>query len=520
MQLTQCLGRAVQTRGAHVATIYDGRKRTWAEVGERVPRFAAALLAMGLQRGDRVAVLALNSDNYIELFFSIAWAGCVIVPLNTRWAVPENRYALEDAQCSALIVDDVFAPQLAELTLSMGERADNVIHMGEGQSPSGARSYEAMIASHAPMEDSCGRYDELCGIYYTGGTTGSPKGVMLSHTNCVSASINWIATLHFAEDITYMHSAGLFHLAGASPAMALTMAGGTHVCLPKFDAVLAFKAIQDHQVNYCLFVPTMVNMMLNHPEFANYDLTSVRFCEYGASPMPDTVLSTAMEKLPTWIFIQGYGMTETAALTVSNPWAYHFEKDGKPHKRQAAGRASYGVDIRIVDGDTKEVPRGTTGEIAVRGAQVMLGYWNKPEATAAAIRGGWMHTGDAAYMDEDGFVYIVDRVKDMIISGGENIYSNEVENAIHKHPSVRECAVIGIPNEAWGESVHAVVVVKAGREPMTDKDVIDHCRTLIAGYKVPRSVEFRDGLPLSGAGKIMKNVLREPFWKYRKKSVN
>jgi long-chain acyl-CoA synthetase len=520
MQLTQCLTRAVQIRGPHTATIYGARKRTWAQVGDRVPRVAAALLSMGLKRGDRVAILAMNSDNYIELFFAIAWAGCVIVPLNTRWAVPENCYALQDAQCSALIVDDAFTAQLGELTPVLGASARNLVYIGTGPAPEGARLYEEMATLHAPMDDACGRYDDLCGIYYTGGTTGAPKGVMLSHTNCVSASVNWIATLHFAEDITYMHSAGLFHLAGASPAMALTMAGGTHVCLPKFDAMLAFEAIQTHKVNYCLFVPTMVNMLLNHPEFPHYDLTSVRFCEYGASPMPDAVLSLAMEKLPTWVFIQGYGMTETAALALSNPWAYHFEVDGKPHKRQAAGRASYGVDIRIVDEDSKEVPRRTTGEIAVRGPQVMLGYWNKPEATSAALRNGWMHTGDAAWMDEDGFVYIVDRVKDMIISGGENIYSREVEDAIYKHASVREAAVFGIPNESWGESVHAVVVLKPGAVAVRDKDIIDHCRKLIAGYKVPRSVEFRDALPLSGAGKIMKNVLREPFWKGRYKSVN
>lgn len=519
MQLTQCLTRAVQTRGLHPATIYGGRQRSWREVGERVPRFAAALQAMGLQRGDRVAVLALNSDNYIELFFSIAWAGLVIVPLNTRWAVPENCYALADAQCSALIVDDAFVAQLPQLAPSLGEHAGRLIHMGEGAPPDGLRSYEQLIAETAPMADACGRCDDLCGIFYTGGTTGSPKGVMLSHTNCVSASINWIATLHFAEDVTYMHSAGLFHLAGASPALALTMAGGTHVCLPKFDAVLAFEAIQTHKVNYCLFVPTMINMMLNHPAFEQYDLSSVRYCEYGASPMPDAVLVAAMEKLPTWIFIQGYGMTETAALTVSNPWAYHFEKDGKPHKRQAAGRASYGVDIRIVDENSQELPRGTIGEIAVRGAQVMLGYWRRPEDTAAVLRDGWMHTGDGAWMDEDGFIYIVDRVKDMIISGGENIYSREVENAVHAHPAVRECAVIGIPDEQWGEAVLAVVALKAGRTA-TEQELIAHCHTLIANYKCPRRVAFCEALPLSGAGKVMKNVLRAPYWAGRERSVH
>ncbi len=515
-QLTQALTRAVQTRARQVASIYGERQRTWQQIGERVPRAAAALRNLGLQPGDRVGLLALNSDNYLELFFATAWAKLVLVPLNTRWAVPENMYALRDAQCAALIVDEAFAAQVPQLRA--GHEVQHLVYIGDAEPPAGALAYEALIAAAEPMADDCGCDDELCGIYYTGGTTGAAKGVMLSHKNFIAASVNWIATLHFDEDTRYLHSAGFFHLAGASPAIALTMAGGTHVCLPKFDAVLAFQAIERHKVNYCLFVPTMVNMLINHPEFERYDLSSVRYCEYGASPMPDAVLALAMEKLPTWEFIQGYGMTESAALTVSLPWKYHFDGEHGPARRKAAGRAAYGVDVKIVGDDRQELPRGVPGEIAVRGPQVMLGYWNKPEATAATVQDGWLFTGDGAYMDEDGFVYIVDRVKDMIISGGENIYSSEVENAVHQHPSVSECAVIGIPNEQWGESVHAVVVCKPGKT-LTEAEVIEHCRTLIAGYKCPRSVEFREALPLSGAGKIMKGVLREPFWKGRGKGV-
>ena len=517
MQLTQALTRAVQTRRNAVGTNYQARTRTWGEIGERVPRIAAALRALGMKPGDRLALLAFNSDNYIELFFAAAWAGAVLVPLNTRWAVPENLYSLNDAQCSVLIVDDEFAAQVPQL--KAGCELRHVVHMGDGATPAGMLAYEPMQAAATPMDDACGSDDELCGIYYTGGTTGSPKGVMLSHRNFHCGSVNWIATLHFSDETVYLHSAGLFHLAGASPAFALTMAGGTHICLAKFDAVAAFEAIEKHRINYCLFVPTMINMMLNHPDFSRYDLSSVKYCEYGASPMPDPVLEAAIQKLPGWIFIQGYGMTETAALTLSLPWRFHFDGAHGKHKRQAAGRASYGVDVKIVDAEGHEVPRGTPGEIAVRGGQVMLGYWRKPEATASALRNGWMHTGDGAWMDEDGFVYIVDRVKDMIISGGENIYSREVENAVHAHPAVRECAVIAIPDAKWGEAVHAVVALKDG-QALTAQELIAHCHTLIANYKCPRTVEFRDALPLSGAGKIMKNVLREPWWKGASRSVN
>jgi long-chain acyl-CoA synthetase len=517
MQLTQALTRAVQTRPSCTATIYGGRKRTWREIGERTPRLAAALRGLGLKSGDRLAVLALNSDNYIELFFAAAWANLVLVPLNTRWAIPENLYSLRDAGCAGLMVDDAYISQIEELLV--GHSMEHVVHMGDAPTPAGLHAYEALIAAAQPMPDESGSDDDLCGIYYTGGTTGHPKGVMLSHANFVSASVNWIATLHFSDQTVYLHSAGLFHLAGASPAFALTMAGGTHVCLPKFDALLAFQSIQDHRINYVLFVPTMINMMLNHPEFDRYNLDSVRYCEYGASPMPDAVLAMAIEKLPSWEFIQGYGMTETAALTLSLPWRFHFDGEHGKARRQAAGRASYGVDVKIVDAEGNELPRGKLGEIAVRGPQVMLGYWNKPEATAAAIRNGWMHSGDGAWMDEDGFVYIVDRVKDMIISGGENVYSREVENAVHLHPAVRECAVIGVPDEKWGEAVLAVVTLKDGKAA-TAQDIIDHCRKLIANYKCPRQVEFRDALPLSGAGKIMKNSLRAPYWNGKARSVN
>jgi long-chain acyl-CoA synthetase len=516
MRLTQALTRAVQLRSKRVATIYGDRKRSWGEVGARVERLAAALRGLGLERGDRVAILALNSDRYIEVFFATAWAGLVIVPLNTRWAEPENLFALREAECRALLVDDQFAGQVSELREQ--HPLEHVVYIGDYETPSGQRSYEALLAAAEPMEDASGSGDDLCGIYYTGGTTGNPKGVMLSHANFIAASVNWIASLHFSEDTIYLHSAGFFHLAGASPAIALTMAGGVHVCLPKFDAKAALEAIQTHRVSYVLFVPTMVNLLINHPEFERFDLTSVRFCEYGASPMPLAVLELALKKLPTWEFIQGYGMTETCALNLSLPWRYHFDSQASPNKRNATGRAAYGVDVRIVDPLGNELPRGEVGEIAVRGAQVMLGYWRNPEATKAAIRDGWMHTGDGAYMDDDGFVFIVDRVKDMIISGGENIYSKEVENAIYQHPAIRECAVIAIPNPEWGESVHAVVVFREGRSA-TDKEIVDHCRKLIAGYKIPRSVEVREALPVSAAGKIQKGVLREPYWKGRSRNV-
>ncbi len=510
MRVTHALTRAVQTRGGHPATVYRDRVRTWRDVGDRVARLAAALKAHGVRRGDRVAIMAFNSDRYVEIMYATAWAGAVVVPLNTRWAVAENIYAIRDCGAVALFFDDAFTSAADELSVH-GLQPTRVF-MGEGATPAHALDYESLVASHAPCEDEGGSFDDLYGIFYTGGTTGHPKGVMLSHQNINFAAVIWISTLFFNEDTVFLHAAGMFHLAGASPTFALTLAGGTHVFLPKFEPEQVFMAIQKHRINYCLFVPTMIGMLMNDPALSNYDLTSVKHCEYGGSPIPDAVLLKAMEKLPTWQFFQGYGLTETSALVTTLHWRYHTLEGEAGEVRKSAGRMVYGVEMRLVDTDGLDVPLGKVGEIVVRGATVMLGYWNKPEATAAAMRDGWFHSGDAGWMDANGFLFIVDRVKDMIITGGENVYSGEVENALHQHPGVRECAVIAVPSAAWGEAVHAVVVPKAGHT-LTEAQLIAHCRTLIANYKCPKSVEVSTApLPVSAAGKIQKAVLRKRYW--------
>jgi len=516
MQLTQALTRAVQIHPRKVGTICGDRSRTWGEIGDRVARLGAALRALEVKPGDRVAVLALNSDRYIELFFAINWAGAAIVPLNIRWAIPENVYALKDCEPSALIYDDEYAEAVAQLQQQHPVRC--LIYMGDKAVPSGHQDYEALIRSTAPMENACGAKDELAFICYTGGTTGFPKGVMLSHTNVVYGLLNWIASYHHSDETVFLHASAYCHLAGAWPAMAVTMTGGRHVVLPKFQAETAFAAIEKHRVNHCLFVPTMINLLVHHPDFEKYDLSSVKDCIYGASPISDAVQTAVLAKLPTWKFIQGYGMTETSAVSLTMPWRYHFDGEDHKSKRLGTGRASFGVDIRIVDAQGKELPRGETGEIAIHGPQVMLGYWRNPEATAATIRDGWLFSGDAAWMDEDGFAYIVDRKKDMIISGGENVYSREVENAVSLHPAVLECAVIGIPDEKWGEAVHAVIVQKKGHRASAE-DIIEHCHKWIAGYKCPRSVEFRDAMPVSTQGKLQKNLLRDPYWQGQRRAV-
>lgn len=516
VRFTSSLTRAVQTRFDFPGTIYGTRQRTWGEIGTRVARAAAALQSFGIARGDRVALLALNSDNYLEMLYAIAWAGAVSVPLNTRWAQEELDYALRDCAAGLLFIDENYLTEARALQQSLGLRA--LIWMGNGPAPEGTQDIEDLIAAHPPMEDHCGSGDDLCTICYTGGTTGRSRGVMLSNTNLVCGMVNWIASLHFSDEIIFMHSAGFFHLAGTIPAFALTMAGGTNVCLPKFDAELALATIERHRVNYCLLVPTMVSMLLNHPKSAEYDLSSLRYIEYGASPISDTVLAAAMKRLPDCTFMQGYGMTECAALAMSVPWRYHFDRPDGPSKRLATGRISYGMEVRIIDSDGRTLPAGLPGEIALRGPQIMLGYLNQPEATAAAFVDGWYRTGDGGVMDSDGFVTLTDRVKDMIISGGENVYSKEVENAIFAHPAVRDVAVIGIPSVEWGEAVHAVVVLQPGKS-LTLAELVAFCRSRISGYKLPRSIEFLPELPLSAAGKVVKAELRQKWWQGKSRTI-
>jgi long-chain acyl-CoA synthetase len=516
MRVTQALISAVQTRPDAPATVDQDRQRNWREVGERVARGASALRSLGVTSQGRVAVLSLNNDHYFELLFAIPWAGAAVVPLNTRWAQAEVAQALADCQASMLLVDAGFAQMGQALAAQLPGLSLGFI--GSGACPAGLVDYEAVLAASPPMADASGSGDALWGVFYTGGTTGHPKGVMLSHANMMVATLTWVPTMHFAPQTSYLHLVGFFHIAGAQPAMALTLVGGTHVIEPKFDAVGAMRAIARHRVNYCLFVPTMLNMLLHHPEFDRYDLTSVQHCEYGGAPMPDAQIALAMRKLPTWKFIQGYGQTEAAGLVTRLEWDRHFG-EGTANKRTSAGCAAYGIEMRIVDEAGAQLPRGTVGEVAVRGATVMLGYWNNADATAAALRNGWLHTGDGAWMDDDGYITIVDRLKDMIVSGGENVFSKEVENAVTQHPAVQDCAVIGIPDAKWGEAVHAVVVLKAGA--LADAaSIVAHCRTLIAGFKCPRSVEFLGAMPLSAAGKVQKGTLREAYWGGHGRKVN
>ncbi|SPL88135.1 Long-chain-fatty-acid--CoA ligase [[Actinomadura] parvosata subsp. kistnae] len=507
MYLTQTVHQAVQQTPAAPMTVHGHRVRTAAESAERVARLAGAFRSLGVAPGDRIAALAMNSDRYHEYLLATPWAGAVVLPLNVRWSPAEIVHALRESATGVLLVDDTFAPLVPSLRAELDDLA-TVIFCGDGDPPQGMIGYERLIVDGTPAEDARRGGDELFGIFYTGGTTGHPKGVMLTHRNLAASALGSLATGQFLTPRgRLLHAAPMFHLADIAAWTAGMIVGSTHVIIPAFTPAGALEAIQRHRVTDTLWVPTMIQLAIDHPDVLSYDLSSVEHLVYGASPISEAVLERARAVFSRAGFVQAYGMTELSPIATLLLPADHDD----PALRRAAGRAAPHSEVRVVDAHGAEVPRGTVGEIVVRGDHVTPGYWRREEETAAALRGGWMHTGDGGYMDERGYVFVVDRIKDMIVSGGENVYSAEVENALAKHPAVAACAVIGVPDERWGERVHAVVVLRPGLAA-TEEELREFCRDRIAGYKLPRSVAFAGELPLSGAGKILKRELRRRYW--------
>lgn len=509
MNLTQSLHRNAQQRPHELAVIFGDVKHTYSELLDRVSRLAAGLQGLGVNHGERVAMLSLNSSRYLEYILATPWAGGVLNPVNIRWSPAEIAYSLDDSGSEILIIDDTFLPLLPEIR-AKSSSIKHVIYSGNNVPAEGTIPFESLLDNES-VEDAGRGFDDLAGIFYTGGTTGFPKGVMLSHTNLCSSAICAMAEGVGANHAVMLHAAPMFHLADFAMVQATFLGGGTHVIVPAFDPKAVLEAVQAHSVTQVMLVPTMVQMLMDTGLVADYDLSSWQLLVYGASPMPLKTLDMAQEQIPRVDFMQIYGMTELSPVaTVSHP-ENHSVAGRESGRIRSAGRASFLQRVQIVDESGREVPRGVVGEVIVQGPNVMQGYWNRPEATAEAIKDGWMHTGDGGYMDEGGYVYIVDRVKDMIISGGENVYSAEVENVVSRHESVSQCAVIGIPSEKWGEVVHAVIVPAQGQTP-TIEEIREFSKQHIAAYKCPVSIELIEAMPLSGAGKILKTELRKPYW--------
>ncbi|MEM8490800.1 MAG: long-chain fatty acid--CoA ligase [Pseudomonadota bacterium] len=515
--LTQFLHNNARSTPRAMATRFLDRQQDWDTLQQRVAQLAGALCSMGVEEGDRVAILSLNRDRYLEYFFAVWWAGAAVVPMNTRWSPAESAYALKDAGAEILFVDEAFAPYLTAIV------SDTQVHtsvfLGEGPLPKECLDYEDLIANGQACEDANRSGEDLAGLYYTGGTTGFPKGVMLSQRALWFNNISMGQAFRTVSGDVYLHAAPMFHLADGAFSGAATVAGICHAFLPSFDPLSLMQIIEDAQVTQSVLVPTMLGMLVNHPEFDANRLRSLRSTAYGASPMPGGVMQQLLDQLPWVNWVQGYGQTEMAPIISLLASENHVLEGPHSGKLRSAGKVAMGVEVRICDDNGDDLPNGEVGEIVTRSPGAMTGYWNRPEQTAETLRNGWVHTGDGAYRDEDGFIFIVDRLKDMIVSGGENVFSAEVESALSTHDSVEAVSVIGIPDEQWGEAVHAIVILREGCAPSED-ELIEHCKSLIANYKCPRSFTFRsDPLPLSGAGKVLKTELRKPFWEGRERGV-
>ena len=503
----------------HCAVI-DGTYSATRDIhANRVSRLTHALRhELRLQKQDRFAVLARNSHAYVELYHAAFLGAGVITPLNLRLSAKELGYIICDSGAEVIFVDRHFSPLLeaARKTAENWPIRKSVL-IGDGDVVLDGR-YEDLLNSAAPALPKEPEEEDIAVLMYTGGTTGLPKGVILDQRALILNMYHQrIARPTQIDRPVALIQTPMFHAASLGTILSTYVMGGATVIVPAFEPELVLKEIERNKVTATLMVPTMIGMLLSHQSYKPERLNSVRQLIYGASPMPEVLLAKLLADAPQINLFQGYGMTESSASLTSLSADDH-RRGGK--RLHSVGLPVPGVELSIRDEAGNEVDIGDIGEVCAKGGNFMTGYWNKADATEEAFRGGWYHTGDAGYLDEDGYLFLVDRVKDMIISGGENIYSVEVENAIADHPAISQVAVIGIPDDTWGEAVHAVVVLKDGADT-TEEEIMAHARKTIAGYKVPKSISFRtDPLPLSGAMKVLKRDLRAPFWQRQDNSIS
>ncbi len=498
--------------------LFAGTTISYANAQARANQIANALVAEGLAPGARVAFLAKNCAEFAIFYFAAAKAGVVPVPLNYRLAPPEWSYIVNDAGAELLFARgalvDAIEPVRGEL-----KTVRRCLALESGARP-GWDDYEAFVARQ-PATAPTREIDDVADVYqmYTSGTTGRPKGAVIQH-RAVTANVAQLSSIaDFRAGERYLIVAPLYHAAASIASFWIVQQGGALYIQEDFVPAEVVRALSEDQIAGATLVPAMIQACLvGVPEVAKRKFDALRFMIYGASPIAVGTLRGAIDVFGCE-FAQGFGMTETTAVaTILSAADHRRALAEKPELLLSCGRAIPGTQIRIVDERESEVPRGTIGEILVRGPQLMRGYWNLPEASAEALRGGWMHTGDAAIMDDEGFVYIQDRVKDMIVSGGENVYPREIEDVLFQHPAVADAAVIGVPDTQFGEAVKAVVVLRAGASA-TEAELVDHCRAKLAGYKRPRSVDFIAELPRNPSGKVLKRELREPYWKGHSRRV-
>ncbi len=505
--LTQGLHRSVSQCPDKIALVNGDRQFTHTELIDRIGRLAAALAGLGAAEGDRIGILATNSAEYVEYALACPWGGFVLAPINNRWSLTEMAYQVDDAEITVLITDPASLAQARELRDKCSTLA-SIVCYGAAQLPDDCLDYEDLITASTPMADRRLSGDALAAILYTGGTTGVPKGVMLGPGQIMVSGMGSLLSAGLPNrPERFLHVSPLYHMAALAGIYQQVMLGSTQYVLGEFDVHRLAETIERERITATTLVPTMIQRLLTLIETTGADLSSLIHLGYGASPISETVLRQGLRLLPHLQMCQRYGMTELGPVATLLTPADHRDVT-HPQRLRSAGRAAMHTEVRVVGENGEEMPVGQVGEVVVRGGNIMLGYWKKPAETAHALRGGWMHTGDMGYFDDDGYLYVVDRLKDMIVTGGENVYSAEVESVLSLHESVASCAVIGVPDPDWGERVHAVVVLTPGHE--SDASTLrEFCAQYIARYKAPRTVEFVPALPLSPVGKILKRTLRE-----------
>jgi acyl-CoA synthetase (AMP-forming)/AMP-acid ligase II len=524
------------------AVTYQGSTQTWRETLLRCRAQASVFAQSGVERGDRIAYLGFNSNVCFEGYFAPSAIGAIFVPLNFRLAIGELIECLDDCTPRILLCEPAFYSQAVALLKACasvehifvtGDPAEFDATSANGVEidgavqplPSGMRSLERCIAetvaANAFVDLRPSSFDETLILFYTGGTTGRSKGVMLSNKNFLCNTTGSVPLYKMQDGWCFLIVGPLFHIAAGARIFSCAVLGGHAVVLPKFDVPDVLASIANYRINSATLVPTMFQMLIDHPLFPSADLSSMQMVASGAAPMPMALQHRVIEAFSGINLYQTYGMTEAAPIVTSLDSQYHVVSGPGSEKLGSVGRPAPHVQLRIIDEEGADLPIGQTGEVLARGDNIMTGYWNLPEQTAVALKDGWYHTGDAGYLDAEGFLFLEGRVKDMIVSGGENIYPIEIENVLSSHPAVHQCAVIGIPHETWGEAVHAVILLEDSEsKPPTERELITYCRERIASYKCPVSVSFRsEPMPLSPINKILKTELRKPFWEGRSSAL-
>ena len=517
---------AEQQYPQRTAVVCGEERFTYAQFAERAARLAGALRKAGVQAGDRVAFLSTNCHRLLEAYYGVVEAGAALLPLNIRLAPQELAYVLNDSGARVLFYQKRFLELVGSLRPHISNvNAFYILDSVKEEDWENEHHYEALLAGSPAYRTDVMTVDEnsLAELFYTSGTSAEPKGVMLTHRNIYLHAYNSGLGLRDGEkDAVELHTIPLFHANGWGVAHFLTLLGGKHVMIQRFDPPEVFRLIEAERVNYCGLVPAMATALVNCPERTNYDLRSLRRINIGGAASSPTLVKEVEKSLGCSCF-SGYGLTETApVLSVSLIKAgYSWEGEERFTRQAMTGYAMPGVELRVVDSNDQDVPKDghAIGEIITRSDGVMEGYWGQPKATAEVMGGGWFHTGDMAVWDEHGYILIVDRKKDVIITGGENVSSLEVEKVLLSHPAVLEAAVLPVPDEKWGEVPRALVVLKAGARA-GEMELIEHCRTHLAHYKCPCAVEFMESLPKTGTCKVLKRDLRKKYWQTDAKSAS